>query len=196
MSVPLTMPPPVSREILRMIRDFAYYRKLQWSGDADYLLHVLNTTLHKDLRRVHQELTKATQADIDGANSGAAEESTASIAAESSAEFQRDLAIENLRVQIDISNSLHALVGIFHTTHFCRQLASGKSVVRNGYPMVPPRVGPNTLHQRFCNTEPAGSDGAEESSNSAGTLNAGGKKRAAPGSGGEGAGGRKKFKTK
>ncbi|SCV36978.1 uncharacterized protein FFB14_06360 [Fusarium fujikuroi] len=117
-----------------------------------------------------------------------------------SIETKRNLDVEHLRVQIDISNSLRGLFEVQHRRQAQREAAAGNAsalehVDANNFPPIPPRIGPSTLPRSIGITHLVDSEDDEEPNNSE-TAKAAGKKRAAPGGSGQTATGKKKPKTK
>ncbi|CZR46112.1 uncharacterized protein FPRO_11559 [Fusarium proliferatum ET1] len=101
-----------------------------------------------------------------------------------------DLAIENLRVQIDISNSLRGIWETLHNRGVNFGHLGDQWEQELGHATIPPRVGPDTLHPRFYGTIPA-------TSADAGTSNdpKTGSKRAAPNGDGKTVDGGKRPRT-
>ncbi|KLO93659.1 hypothetical protein CEK26_011677 [Fusarium fujikuroi] len=101
------------------------------------------------------------------------------------AETIRNLDVEHLRVQIDISNSLRGLFEVQHRRQAYREAAAGNSsalahIDADNFPHVPPRVGLSTLPRNISLTQLVDSEDDEELKNNSETANAAGKKRAAP----------------
>ncbi|RKL41295.1 hypothetical protein BFJ72_g5722 [Fusarium proliferatum] len=119
-----------------------------------------------------------------------------------SIETKRNLDVEHLRVQIDISNSLRGLFEVQHRQQAQREAAAGNAsalehVDANNFPPIPPRVGPSTLPRSIGITHLVDSEDDEEPNDTnSETSKAAVKKRAALDGHGKAATGGKKPKTK
>ncbi|CVK96778.1 uncharacterized protein FMAN_11107 [Fusarium mangiferae] len=119
-----------------------------------------------------------------------------------SIETKRNLDVEHLRVQIDISNSLRGLLEVQHRRQAYREAAAGNAsalaqIDADNFPLIPPRVGPSTWSRSIGITHLVDSEDDEEpNNNNPETSKAAGKKRAAPDGHGKAATGGKKPKTK
>lgn len=118
-------------------------------------------------------------------------------------ETKRNLDVEHLRVQIDISNSLRGLFEVQHRRQAQREAAAGNAsalehIDANNFPPIPPRVGPSTLprHIGLAVLVDSEDEDEQEPSDNSQTEKAAGKKRAAPDGHGKAATGGKKPKTK
>ncbi|KAF5641513.1 hypothetical protein F25303_6857 [Fusarium sp. NRRL 25303] len=119
-----------------------------------------------------------------------------------SVETKRNLDVEHLRVQIDISNSLRGLFEVQHRRQAYREAAAGNpsalaQIDADNYPPIPPRVGPSTLSRRIglaVLVDSEDEDEQEPSDNSQ-TEKAAGKMRAALDDHGQAATGGKKPRT-
>lgn len=112
----------------------------------------------------------------------------------------KDLAIESLRVQIDISNSVRGLLEVQHRRQAYREAAAGNSsalahIDADNFPAIPPRIGLSTLPRNISLAHLVDSEDDEELNNNSETANAAGKKRAAPDGSGQGAAGGKKLRS-
>ncbi|EWZ84383.1 hypothetical protein FOWG_12190 [Fusarium oxysporum f. sp. lycopersici MN25] len=159
---------PLSSEHVQLLEAFYAHQICDWKSDAEYLSDSFVVDFHPRLDRAYTKIKAATH------NSHV----TASTTDQDTIEHA--LAIENLRVQIDISNSLRGIFKTLHRRDAYSSLSNGKLELKRGYPTLPPRVGPDALPQRFF-LETGQVDGI---------------KRSAPGSDGKDAGGGKKPKTK
>ncbi|EXL47511.1 hypothetical protein FOCG_11675 [Fusarium oxysporum f. sp. radicis-lycopersici 26381] len=159
---------PLSSEHVQLLEAFYAHQICDWKSDAEYLSDSFVVDFHSRLDRAYTKIKAATH------NSHV----TASTTDQDTIEHA--LAIENLRVQIDISNSLRGIFKTLHRRDAYSSLSNGKLELKRGYPTLPPRVGPDALPQRFF-LETGQVDGI---------------KRSAPGSDGKDAGGGKKPKTK
>ncbi|RKL31903.1 hypothetical protein BFJ70_g9225 [Fusarium oxysporum] len=158
----------LSSEHVQLLEAFYAHQICDWKSDAEYLSDSFVVDFHPRLDRAYTKIKAATH------NSHV----TASTTDQDTIEHA--LAIENLRVQIDISNSLRGIFKTLHRRDAYSSLSNGKLELKRGYPTLPPRVGPDALPQRFF-LETGQVDGI---------------KRSAPGSDGKDAGGGKKPKTK
>ncbi|RBQ69738.1 hypothetical protein FVER14953_20892 [Fusarium verticillioides] len=96
-------------------------------------------------------------------------------------ETESGLALENLRVKIDISNSLRGIFQIQHRRQAYREAAAGDPsalahIDADNFPPIPPRVGPSTLPRSIGLADLVDSEEDEEPSDNSKTA---GKKRAA-----------------
>ncbi|EXL90378.1 hypothetical protein FOIG_16378 [Fusarium odoratissimum NRRL 54006] len=157
-----------NREHVQRLEAFYAHQICDWKSDVEYLSDSVVVDFHRRLNRAYTKIKAAT--DDSHIIASTTDQDT----------IEHALAIENLRVQIDISNSLR---GIFETLHHRDAYSShpkGKLELKRRYPTLTPRFGPDALPQRFF-LETGQVDGI---------------KRSAPGSDGKDAGGGKKPKTK
>ncbi|KAF5247239.1 hypothetical protein FANTH_6496 [Fusarium anthophilum] len=157
-----------------------------------------------NLTRLRQEISSAITRITEATEDQQVAASPTPPATETSTDVKRethDLAIENLRVQIDISNSLRGLLEVQHRRQAHREAAAGNAsalahIDANNYPSIPPRVGPSTLPRSIGFVDLIDSDDEEEPSDNSESAKSAGKKRAAPGGSGQSATGGKRPRAK
>ncbi|KAF5716299.1 hypothetical protein FMUND_6448 [Fusarium mundagurra] len=175
----------LSNENLQLLEALSAHQNCFWISDAYYW----NDSFVIDLR--HKIVHALIKLDGPGWSSHRSAKAPVTSTTADDGETDRDLAVENLRVQIDISNSLR---GIWETLHSrsanFTHVGDESGGVDRGHGTLPPRVGPDTLHRRFHGTIPATS-GDEVPSNEPET----GSKRSAPNGDGKAADEGKKQKT-
>ncbi|KAL5610217.1 hypothetical protein FOVSG1_004898 [Fusarium oxysporum f. sp. vasinfectum] len=128
---------PLSSEHVQLLEAFYAHQICDWKSDVEYLSASFVVDFHRRLNRAYTKI-KATTDDSHIIASTTDQDT-----------IEHALAIENLRVQIDISNSLR---GIFETLHHRDAYSShpkGKLELKRRYPTLPPRFGPDALPQRF-----------------------------------------------
>ncbi|KAG4281226.1 hypothetical protein FPRO06_10131 [Fusarium proliferatum] len=163
-----------------------------WQSDDAYRSDRIVLELYGEIRVAYQRLLAECQA--------ASPTPTATTTSPDTQKEIHDLAEQNLRVHINISNSLRGLFEIQHRRQAHREAAAGNAsalaqIDADNFPLIPPRVGPSTLPRSIGITHLVDSEDDEEPNNSE-TAKAAGKKRAAPDGSGQTATGKKKPKTK
>ncbi|KAF5594344.1 uncharacterized protein FSUBG_9446 [Fusarium subglutinans] len=188
---------PLSEKDVELLDGLNHHQRCDWKGD-----HACKSD--KFVFGLRQEINSAVARIIEATEDQQVAASPMPTATETSADGKRkthDLAIENLRVQIDISNSLRGLFEVQHRRQAHREAAAGNAsalahIDANNYPPIPPRVGPSTLPRSIGLLGLIDSDDEEEPSDNSESAKSAGKKRAAPGGSGQSATGGKRPRAK
>ncbi|KAF4944993.1 hypothetical protein FGADI_12252 [Fusarium gaditjirri] len=182
---------PLSTKDVHLLEELYAHQICAWKNDEAYLSDSFVVKLRHNLDRAYTKLNAARSHHVE-------DTAFAASSANEGAVTDRDLAVENLRVQVDISNSLRGIWEALHLRNAKLYYFMNDEVeleLERGYQRIPPRVGPNTLPQRFRGPNLATSVD-EGPSNDPKAKKTGGRKRAASEGGGQAATGGKKPRTK
>ncbi|CCT72074.1 uncharacterized protein FFUJ_13928 [Fusarium fujikuroi IMI 58289] len=163
-------------EHVQLLQELHAHQSRAWTSDTEYKNDPFVIELRNEADRCWAWLSIAPD------DSHAASPTSTT---DGEAETIRNLDVEHLRVQIDISNSLRGLFEVQHRRQAYREAAAGNSsalahIDADNFPHVPPRVGLSTLPRNISLTQLVDSEDDEELKNNSETANAAGKKRAAP----------------